>query len=264
MHNLNNQNYSKTRLEPLCRPAKQETITEISENVKNTSIQLFNLSPPNVHSRISQQAKVWKMVPENVENTLGFSPSSQYSDPLVLVPLSMLKPYLITKHSVESGSNSASNTNDSNITPSITSKLESNFTEHIRTNETDLITQKNIENRNMSSRDSTKPPLRKGTKSRKPTRKALSIKSSDKLPTKMKSNPSSTLKLYEPVNGLDSKSRISRNKGSARARNTHKLPNAIFCKVCGDTASKHSHYGGNSCYSCRAFFRRAVEAESQR
>ena len=30
------------------------------------------------------------------------------------------------------------------------------------------------------------------------------------------------------------------------------------CKVCGDIASTHIHYGGRSCQSCRAFFRRSV------
>ena len=30
------------------------------------------------------------------------------------------------------------------------------------------------------------------------------------------------------------------------------------CKVCGDIASTHVHYGGRSCQSCRAFFRRSV------
>ena len=31
------------------------------------------------------------------------------------------------------------------------------------------------------------------------------------------------------------------------------------CKVCGDKESKHVHYGGRSCQSCRAFFRRYVK-----
>ena len=31
------------------------------------------------------------------------------------------------------------------------------------------------------------------------------------------------------------------------------------CKVCGEMASKFMHYGGRSCQSCRAFFRRTVE-----
>ena len=34
------------------------------------------------------------------------------------------------------------------------------------------------------------------------------------------------------------------------------------CRVCGDEASKFIHYGGRSCQSCRAFFRRIVEKQS--
>ena len=39
---------------------------------------------------------------------------------------------------------------------------------------------------------------------------------------------------------------------------------SAFCKVCGDKASIHVHYGGRSCASCRAFFRRSVEAKTRR
>ena len=31
-----------------------------------------------------------------------------------------------------------------------------------------------------------------------------------------------------------------------------------ICNVCNQLASKHIHYGGRSCQSCRAFFRRSV------
>ena len=32
------------------------------------------------------------------------------------------------------------------------------------------------------------------------------------------------------------------------------------CKVCGEQAGQHVYYGAKSCQSCRAFFRRSVEA----
>ena len=31
------------------------------------------------------------------------------------------------------------------------------------------------------------------------------------------------------------------------------------CQVCGEIAGKHNYYGGRSCQSCRAFFRRSAE-----
>ena len=36
-----------------------------------------------------------------------------------------------------------------------------------------------------------------------------------------------------------------------------------LCKICGDRASHHVHYGGRSCHSCRAFFRRSVEVKAR-
>ena len=34
-----------------------------------------------------------------------------------------------------------------------------------------------------------------------------------------------------------------------------------LCHVCGETAGKHSYYGGQVCPSCRAFFRRSVQSK---
>ena len=35
------------------------------------------------------------------------------------------------------------------------------------------------------------------------------------------------------------------------------------CPICGDKASTHVHYGGTSCHSCRAFFRRSVNSSNR-
>ncbi len=46
------------------------------------------------------------------------------------------------------------------------------------------------------------------------------------------------------------------SKGGRRPRK--KFIRRVKCRVCGDVANDHVHYGGVSCYSCRAFFRRSV------
>ena len=37
----------------------------------------------------------------------------------------------------------------------------------------------------------------------------------------------------------------------------------ILCRVCGDNAVRHVHYGGHCCFSCKAFFRRAVNWQNK-
>ena len=44
---------------------------------------------------------------------------------------------------------------------------------------------------------------------------------------------------------------------------TKNSPKTILCTVCGGAPS-HRHYGGLSCLSCKAFFRRAVTSTSKR
>lgn len=43
-------------------------------------------------------------------------------------------------------------------------------------------------------------------------------------------------------------------KDSQKGNRTEKLD--AICKVCGDSAKNHNHYGSIVCYPCRAFFRR--------
>lgn len=52
------------------------------------------------------------------------------------------------------------------------------------------------------------------------------------------------------------KHRLDEQKSSKPAENGNTM--IEICKACGDTASSYVHYGGRSCQSCRAFFRRSI------
>ena len=50
--------------------------------------------------------------------------------------------------------------------------------------------------------------------------------------------------------GLKTKSNLKKNFSDG---------GSLLCLVCGEKAGRHTYYGGRSCQSCRAFFRRSVE-----
>ena len=57
------------------------------------------------------------------------------------------------------------------------------------------------------------------------------------------------------------------NTNSNRALKTCTTPATLLserCRVCGDGAVNHLHYGVVTCFSCRVFFRRAVEKRSHK
>ena len=57
--------------------------------------------------------------------------------------------------------------------------------------------------------------------------------------------------------------KLSSGHRTKNSRNQAKKNIPFSCRVCGEDAAKYSNYGGKSCFSCRIFFKRAVE-HSQR
>jgi hypothetical protein len=65
-----------------------------------------------------------------------------------------------------------------------------------------------------------------------------------------------------------------KEKGSGKAvsclssdtRKTAKMMkvSSTTCPVCGELATSHMHYGGLSCLSCKAFYRRAVTSTNKK
>jgi hypothetical protein len=47
--------------------------------------------------------------------------------------------------------------------------------------------------------------------------------------------------------------------GGASSLNNPLISDTEKCKVCGEPAARHIHYGATTCFSCRAFFRRSIQ-----
>ena len=71
--------------------------------------------------------------------------------------------------------------------------------------------------------------------------------------------------IYEGALGTESlHSSVSEKTGSLKRKLVEEeWKSSKRCGVCGDKASKFIHYGGRSCQSCRAFFRRTVAKSNQ-
>lgn len=68
----------------------------------------------------------------------------------------------------------------------------------------------------------------------------------------------------EPLGATpDGLSPVERGRRAPRASPGNLEPDKIPCKICGDSAVRHIHYGGHCCFSCKAFFRRAVHHQNK-
>jgi len=61
--------------------------------------------------------------------------------------------------------------------------------------------------------------------------------------------------------GMGATSKMKEQKVSAGAQ--QRSEGNILCRICGDSAVRHVHYGGHCCFSCKAFFRRAVNWQNK-
>ena len=76
------------------------------------------------------------------------------------------------------------------------------------------------------------------------------------------SSISNDIVVNEKKEFLENNAKIELNENDDKTKETE--DDAVkLCPVCGDTASSHTHYGGRSCASCRAFFRRSVIKQSR-
>ena len=74
-----------------------------------------------------------------------------------------------------------------------------------------------------------------------------------------------------PESGYESEKDIVREKeiedtqkSSRKQISSTRKVSSMICPVCGDMATSHRHYGGLSCLSCKAFFRRAVTSSNKK
>ena len=185
--------------------------------------------------------------------------SSNFSSdggPFVLLPLSMLKHYL--KPGILSGTicgnTSESQTRLSYSDQSIDDDSESIISEDSTNSLEDPMDSSQYDGPFSSTPKRYSPSSDRDLNRNENTRRQEIIQKRNrnvKKSNRPKSSVSSRKRGHENVSIYSNKKRVDDSGSSA------------FCKVCGDKASTHVHYGGRSCASCRAFFRRSVEAKAR-
>ena len=222
------------------RPAGTRTILDKKETPTIIS--------PNTGPNNSDDMELLKQLTSNLSSNCG---------PFVLLPLSMLKHYL--KPDVLSGLTGENKSEKSTPTSTQIADVdnESMFSEQTTdSSESEIDTSLNVETpsggfqqhspnttQEQDSGDAPKPKneysLNRRRLGRKTRNKRQNIRSgSSSLHQRM--DYSNLYRTHEDASNV-----------------------SAFCKVCGDKASLHVHYGGRSCASCRAFFRRSVEAKTR-
>ena len=208
--------------------------------------------PLSFNSRLN-----YKPIPKhNHDLSLNKKPGDQ----LVLVPLSMLalksstlsfsdpaqgqvtqfpgQCKAIDQTSLNNKSNEIRNdTNDNKIGPQNVKQINVKSTSNKSFNDTSLLHQENRENLRNNKLEKQSYPSISPPKNVQSSNRASNCISPNSL---------------NKSNKLESRKR--------RKTSDHDSPTeSNICQVCGEIAGKHNYYGGRSCPSCRAFFRRSVE-----
>ena len=183
-------------------------------------------------------------------------------DPLVLVPLSVLRSCL--KRNVFSlSSHETDEKSKRQVNPNHHSSMKNTMSSRVIKNSEnfqDLFYRKlKIGNLTTPSKESSMPIPRKGKAlCKKVRRKGKQKRQSNAQTYQATKSESSTntrtcVGEIRPIKGVKEEQKCAKNSQNR----------SHLCKVCNDTASKHVHYGGTSCHSCRAFFRRSIEATTK-
>ena len=264
-------------------PTKERLASQASIYVDNANCKTFTQQEPSRIENIPHVLPKFVLPPittgriiENMGNRQDFTNhtrkneinnidllkqiSSNFSTdggPFVLLPLSMLKYYL--KPGVLSGTICGNNSE---------SQTRSSYSEQSTTDDdNDSIISEETTN---SLEDQMDTSQYNGPFSRNPKRYSPSLDhdpnrdENTRRREKIQKRNRNTKKSVRPKSSVLNRRRGHENLSTlSNKRQEDDSDLSAFCKVCGDKASTHVHYGGRSCASCRAFFRRSVEAKAR-
>ena len=180
---------------------------------------------------------------QNFENNNQLYLNNNPDNPLVLVPLSMLGLKSSAKSLIQSNAYSSRNVDAQKSVISF--------------NDSDQMLRKHELNAFDSKECSEKYNLNEATKAKQKVHNLPTSNFQRKKPSKdeaILTNQIAEIRNNKIAHSKDFKKLRRKCKSEPEINGSSNL-----CQICGELAGKHSYYGGRSCQSCRAFFRRSAE-----